>query len=134
MPRQFEGMTCVLCLCRESSPNGEHVLPSWFMDQFPESEGPFTREVKGVPETKRDGVTVRTQTSLARVKLPCCDECNGILGQRFEHEAKPVVRRLMAADGQMELSREEVDILGICLLKTWLLLAHPASRDTDPEV
>jgi hypothetical protein len=130
--RQFEGHMCALCCTRPSSPTGEHVWPAWFLDSFPESEGPYTRHVNGHPETKRDDVTVRTQTSLERVKLPCCIECNGILEERFERSAKPVVRRFMAIDGHLTLDAGEAETLGLWLLKTWLLLAHPAARSSTP--
>lgn len=132
MPKQFHGQTCALCRIRPSSPTGEHVWPTWLLALFPESEGPYTRYVNGWPETKRDGATARTQTSTERVKLPCCTECNAILDDRFERVAKPIVRRLMITDGHLTLSAEEAFTLGLWLLKTWLLLAHPAARSSDP--
>ena len=132
VPRQFDGQRCALCSSRPSSPTGEHVWPRWYLESFPDSEGPYTRLVDGRAETKRDEVTVRTQSSVERVKLPCCVECNGILEVRFERPAKSVVRRLMATDGHTTLNAGEADALGLWLLKTWLLLAHPAARSSTP--
>ena len=134
MTKQFYGQVCALCHIRPSSTTGEHVWPVWFLELFPESEGPYTRYVNGRADTKRDDVTVRTQTSAERVKLPCCSECNGILDQRFERFARPIVRRLIVTDGHLTLNAKEAGTLGLWLLKTWLLLAHPAARSSVPEL
>ena len=132
MFRRFEGETCALCRTRPSSPTGEHVWPSWFLKQFGDSDGPYTRFINGRAETKRDNVTIRKQVSIERVKLPSCVECNSVLDERFEHSAKPIMRRLMATDGRLTLNGDDAQTLGLWLLKTWLLLAHPAARGSNP--
>ena len=133
MPKQFDGQLCVLCNLRPSSPTGEHVWPDWFLDLFPESDGPYSRLISGQPEVKRDGSTVRTQTSAERVKLPCCIECNGTMNRRFEQSAKAIVREVIEVDGYLTLPTDEAETLGRWLVKTWLLLAHPAARSSMPE-
>ena len=109
------------------------MWPTWFIDdQFPATEGPFTTEVAGVPQKTRDGVTPRSESSFERVKLPSCADCNAELNRRFEVSAKPIVRELMASNGQVSLVAGEVQTLGLWLLKTWLLLAHPLAIGSHP--
>jgi len=132
VPRQFDGRICVLCGFRPSSPTGEHAWTKWFLSLFPESEGPYTRYINGEPEKKRDGSSIRTQTSAERVKLPCCVECNGIMERRFEPLAKAILRRVMDEEGLLTLDAGEARVLGLWLVKTWLLLAHPAARGSMP--
>jgi hypothetical protein len=36
--RQFDGVMCVLCGKRPSSPTGEHVWPDWFFEMFPPAD------------------------------------------------------------------------------------------------
>lgn len=131
MPRQFEGKLCTLCSARPSSPTGEHVWTAWLLSQFSEREGPYTRYINGEPERNRNGA-IRTQTSAERVKLPCCMPCNAILDRRFEQPSRTIVRRVFETDGAVVLDGREARTLGTWLLKTWLLLAHPAARSSMP--
>lgn len=132
MPRQFDGQLCVLCRVRPSSREGEHVWTEWFLSMFPGSEGPYTRLINGEAERTRDGVTVRKHSATERVKVPCCTICNGKLDKRFEKLAKPIVRVLFESDGAVTLTRLEAKTLGLWLLKTWLLLAHPRAESSMP--
>ena len=132
--RQFEGQLCVLCRVRPSSPTGEHIWPEWLLAMFPESKGPYTRWIDGEPERRRDGTTPRTHTSTERVKVPCCSICNGKLAKRFERSAMRIVRTVLESNGMALLSADEANTLGMWLLKTWLLLAHPRARSSMPGV
>lgn len=133
MARQFGGEKCALCLERPSSPDGEHVFPRWFLKMFPEEEGPYTWYVNGEPVLTRDG-SPRSHTSIGAVKLPMCQWCNGILDKRFEKRAKALLRSLMATSGNVSFTPAEGTTLGLWFLKTWLLLAHPAARDSEPGI
>lgn len=100
---------------------------------FPSSKGPYTWHVNGRPVMKRDG-SPRSHSALSRVKVPACRECNGILATRFELPAKPLIRRLFEADGHADFDGAEAHTVALWLLKTWLLLAHPAAIDSAPGV
>ena len=71
---------------------------------------------------------------MGTVKLPVCVACNSILGRRFEQPAKPRIRLLMDRDGDVVLSGPHAMDVARWFLKTWLLLAHPAAQESDPEV
>lgn len=128
------GAVCALCT-RDSTPGGEHVLPQWFLRAaFPDSDE-YTTEHNGAPILKEDDDTPRTQTSVDRPKLPCCSTCNAALNDRFERQKTVKIgRRLVAGDGRITLSAEEVGDLGIWLLKTLLLLSHPETTSSVPGV
>lgn len=131
--KQFQDATCVFCPER-SSPSGEHVLPRWLMDVIGELDGPYTTYLRGEPILKRDG-TPRKQTSLGRVKLPMCLAHNQHLEHRFESPSHSFGRPLFRSDGYVQLTAPQATLLGVWLLKTWLLLAHPAAvhpRDHSP--
>lgn len=96
---------------------------------FPPDEGPFTLSVNAEDVMKRDGVTARQQNAFPRTTLPMCEDCNGKLNERFERPAKPLVRGLVK--GELSLDEQSVRTLALWFLKTWLLLAHPSSLDSE---
>lgn len=118
------GAPCSLCVSGTSTPTGEHVWPRWFLKRFPASEGPYTLQINGEPQTDRDGKPV-SHSSIARVKLPMCEACNRKLNDRFEQTAKPVVRRVFDTNGGIVLSPRDATAFSLWFLKTMLLLAHP---------
>lgn len=126
MPKQFDGVKCVLCLVRESSPSSEHVFPKWFLRLFPADAGPYLWYVNGEPVRKRDGAPRKT-TSISPVKLPACIDCNGELDRRFEKPAVKPVRSLAKTDFRLALRPSDAQAVALWLLKTSLLLAHPAA-------
>jgi hypothetical protein len=132
MPKQFEDETCVLCHMRASSPTGEHVWPLWLLSRFPPRKG-HTWWMNGKQLLNRDNQP-RQQESVDKVKLPACRVCNGILARRFELPAKPLIRSLLDRDGDVVFSSSRAMAVALWSLKTWLLLAHPAARESDPEV
>jgi hypothetical protein len=132
MPKQFEGKTCLLCQVRASSPTGEHVWPLWLLKAFPSGKR-YTWWINGEQLLNRDGQP-RKQEAVDKVKLPVCIACNSILSRRFEQPAKPLIRSVLDRDGNVVLSGPHaMDVAG-WFLKTWLLLAHPAARESDPAV
>ena len=134
MPKQFEGEMCVLCRARPSSPTGEHVWPRWLLlEMFRPVDGPYSWWKSGTQVVKRDGLP-REHASVGGVKLPVCVECNSILDRRFEKSAKRPIRLLMAQDGDVVFAGTGGMVMALWFLKTWLLLAHPAARESDPDV
>lgn len=128
--RSIRDEPCVLCSTGRSGREGELVLPRWLLnDLWPVAQGPYTTHRNGEPLTKRDG-TPRSQTSAVRHKLPMCPSCNGILNDRFEVPAKPLIRRLLLDKGPV--GPQEADIVGEWFVKTWLLLSHPQITTSDP--
>lgn len=132
MAKQFDGKTCVFCP-RPSSRGGEHVWPQWFLDMFPPEEGPYTSWVNGEPVLKRNGDR-RAHPAMGRVKLPACIACNAELFKRFEKPAKELIRELMTPSGSAIFEDEAATIVSLWFLKTWLLLAHPKARDSEPGI
>jgi hypothetical protein len=126
---QFDGVACVFCSA-PSSKNGEHVLPSWLLDMFSAEDGPYTTW-KGEDPIRRRDDEIRTHTSMPRAKLPMCVAHNAELARRFEGPAKPIVRHIFRTEGRMPVSSPDAAVLGLWLLKTWLLLAHPSARYSD---
>lgn len=133
MPKQFEGETCVLCKARASSRTGEHVWPLWLLDMFSPTDGPYSWWKSGKQVSKRNG-SPRTHTSVGVVKVPACAICNGFLHRRFEWPAKPLIRSLLAEDGNVVFRGTDAIVVAQWFMKTWLLLAHPAARESDPGV
>jgi hypothetical protein len=113
-----------------SSKNGEHVLPSWLLEMFPADDGPYTTWKGKDPVLRRDG-EIRTQTSMARAKLPMCVAHNAGLARRFERPAKAIVRHVLRMNGSTLVPSSDAAVLALWLLKTWLLLAHPNVRYSD---
>jgi hypothetical protein len=139
MTRRFEGKSCIFCP-KPSSRGGEHVWTEWFLKMFPLTDGPYTTLEDGEPIQDRNG-NPRTQTSIRRVKVPMCNGdgepgggCNGELNRRFEEPAKLLVRKLMASDGDIVFDGQQATIVGLWLLKTWLLLAHPLAEDSQVDI
>jgi hypothetical protein len=68
------------------------------------------------------------------VLLPACRSCNAELDRRFEQPAKEHLRRLFHSRGKTSLVNPELELVSLWLLKTLLLLAHPAALYSDPLV
>jgi hypothetical protein len=113
--RQFDRVACVFG-SELSSPTGEHVLPSWLLDLFPEADGPYTTWRGHKPIRKRDG-EIRSQTSISRAKLPMCARHNQLLANRFEEPVRRFGRHLFGSDGDVRLSQNETAALGLWLVK-----------------
>lgn len=134
MVKQFHGQTCGLCSNAPSSRAGEHVWPTWFRKwNSPGEDGPYTWLINGVLVRTRDGHP-RSHSSAGAVKVPACHGCNAALNQRFEAPAKPLVRALLATDRNVVFEGAEATVLALWFVKTWLLLAHPAARHSEPAV
>jgi hypothetical protein len=132
MPRQLEGEPCALCPTGVSSRTAEHAWPAWLLGMWSAKEGPFTLLRGGEPIRNNKGAPI-TQDTLTRVKLPACTRCNGILSDRFETQrVRTAVRRLVAANGDADLSEAEAETLGEWLVKTWLFLCHPRALFRHP--
>jgi hypothetical protein len=80
--------------------------------------------LSGEPLRRRDGQPLASR-ELTRVKLPVCLDCNHILEARFERPGRELVYRLFS-DGGARFDGSEAAIVSLWLLKTWLLLCHPA--------
>ena len=132
MAHRFSGQTCAFCRQRPSSRKGEHVWTEWFFSMFPTTDGPYRRYIGEKAETKSDGVTPREHPSAERVQLPCCTVCNPILNRRFEVPARPEIRTIFEANGQLSLDAPAAHAAGLWFLKTWLLLAHPLAKSSWP--
>ncbi|RLK54422.1 hypothetical protein CLV68_5972 [Actinokineospora cianjurensis] len=119
----------MLCHQRESTPTGEHVWPSWLLRKlFPPNDGPYSVERKGpgeIPDVVWQG------SSFNRVKLPCCAACNGRLNTRFEAACRGVVERLVGQHDDPVLDTDDTGRLGLWLVKTTLLLSHPAAVNSS---
>jgi hypothetical protein len=111
---------CVFCNTGRSGRKGEHVLPRWLLKMWSAESGPFTLFRDGEPVRKRDG-QVRTETSATRFSLPVCSECNGVLEERFEAPAKPLMRQLLTTDDPV-LGQSEAKVVG-----QWFVVAARAS-------
>lgn len=75
---------------------------------------------------------MRTQSTVARAKLPVCIPCNSLLEQRFEAPAKALVRQLLDPTTTRSFDPSQATTLAVWLLKTWLLLAHPSTIYSGP--
>jgi hypothetical protein len=62
-----------------------------------------------------------------------CEPHNAHLNTRFEN-VKPLVRELLAANGHVVLDGSQALDLGVWMVKTWALLAHPKARYGAPGV
>ncbi|MFI7680077.1 hypothetical protein [Actinophytocola sp. NPDC049390] len=129
MPKMFANTICVFGCQRPSSPKGEHVWPYWVLEMFTDSDGPCRVEINGQPVLKRDG-RVRQYTSITKVRMPCCEECNRELNRRFEQHPRLVIQKMLDADGGVVLGSEEAELFGLWWLKTMLLLSHPDTKET----
>jgi hypothetical protein len=133
MTKQFEGAMCVLCRARPSSRTGEHVLPLWLKSEWwPQKKAHYGWWVNGEPVRNRYGQP-RKHDSWA-IKLPMCEECNHVLNQRFEQQARPHIRKLMAQNGNVVFGGADAMKVARWFLKTWLLWAHPATRESVPGI
>jgi len=126
---QVQPLRCLFCGGQVTG-RGEHVLPQWLLGRYDRrGPSPFTYEVNGVPQAKRDG-TVRTTTEMARALLrPVCGSadpgnCNGWLEHTFEGPAQGSVAVLLTGTGSVQ--NAEVLAVAQWVVKTLLLAAHPA--------
>lgn len=126
----FRDTVCVLCRARQSSRKGEHVWPLWYLRSSLHRGGPYPWELSGRPILRRNGEPL-APVGMARVKLPVCVPCNGILERRFERAA-PLIRALFSDRDLIVTSATDVEVLALWLIKTWLLLSHPEVHYSEP--
>lgn len=125
---------CAICENHPSTRRGEHVLPTWLLnDLFPSSDAPYTTHVNGVGVTNRDG-DLRGSNHLPRTLLPMCNpetggRCNRTLDTRFETNTARAAIRAMFAGGN--LTGAETNAAGLWWLKTMLLSKHPSAKAAD---
>jgi hypothetical protein len=100
---------------------------------FPPADGPYETWIGRRPALERHGQP-RQHASIARVKLPACEPCNGELDRRFEKPAKSILRQVMASDARGTLTASEAMQCTLWFLKTWLFLASPAAISSDPAI
>ena len=99
------------------------MWPQWLL-RTNDNDAPWTL-CKGGAILNRDGQP-STRTTLTRVKVPVCTRCNKILSKRFEtRRVQDAVLRLVAANGEADLTAAEAVAVGEWLVKTWLFLCHP---------
>ena len=88
-------------------------------------------DVDGVPVRRKKTGEIRRHQSIIKTTLPACKACNNALDKRFEKNAKDPVRDLMGGrstgfDGSTS------EAFSLWALKTWLILAHPELKSSDP--
>lgn len=118
---------CVLCKERPPSRRGEHVLPRWYFGDLGGGAGPLAWAHGGELLVDRTGTPIK-RSERVRVFLPVCAPCNAALDRRFEQPAKEPLRRLFATRGELGLVQPDVELVSLWLVKTLLLLSHPAVR------
>jgi hypothetical protein len=122
-----ENQLCAPCKAARSTASGEHVLPKAFMKAcWPSDRGPYT--VLAPTET-------RFRQQFDSIILPCCKRCNETLESRFESTGcEPAIRLFNTV--RPNLTAVETESVALWILKTWLLLAHPAAeyRSDTPRV
>lgn len=134
MPSTDEAVPCALCEDGTATRRGEHVLPAWYLrDQDRLGPPPYSWSVNGEPIRDRGGRPLERRER-TRILLPVCKRCNGILERRFETPAKDIVRQLFARQGIISLDDDEAKRVGLWVVKTLLLQAHPEARYADPVV
>ena len=130
---------CVFCGGPITGRKGEHVLPQRLQRTL-DLRGPFTLEVNGVPEMRRDGAVAWTNQSPRVMLRDVCgsddpNNCNGWLDQKFEQPGMPFVEQVLGPDPVLDAYG--VEQFARWMVKTLLLLAHPAThhlgyRSTQP--
>jgi hypothetical protein len=75
-----EGDCCFICGISPSETefNDEHVIPDWILKKY----GLYTKTIR-LP----NGSTIRYD----QYKVPCCKQCNGLLGEVFEHPISSLI-------------------------------------------
>jgi hypothetical protein len=132
---QMKTETCVLCRTTSASKHGEHVWPTWYLEDCEAAGSPLFPYWKfnDEPITDRHGRPLGFIDRI-RVQLPVCVDCNSILEKRFETPAKETLRRVFAADGAASLTADEAARVGAWFTKTLLLLVHPQIRYAHPRI
>lgn len=131
VPARRSDQVCAICEKHPSTRRGEHVLPTWLLnDLFPSSDAPYTTYVNGVPVPNRDGDPWQsdhlTRTLLSMCNLDTGGRCNGTLDTWFETDTARAAIRAMFAGG--ELTDPETHAAGLWWLKTMLLAKHPSTE------
>jgi len=129
--RSLEGQPCALCSNGVSTRDGEHVIPRWFLRLYlSAADGSYTTEVNG--ESVLNSRSTPRKHSWPEVRLPACENCNRALRDRFEIGASQgVVQNFFGAPFTFDTSAIDARLLGLWLLKTWVLLAHPKAVRTN---
>ena len=107
------------------------MWPLWLLDMFSPTDGPYSWWKSGKQVSKRNG-SPRTHTSVGVVKVPACAICNGFLHRRFEWPAKPLIRSLLAEDGNVVFRGTDAIVVAQWFMKTWLLLLTPQPVNRTP--
>lgn len=128
----FRDATCVICEARPSTRRGEHVWPQWYLRAHIHPPGPYEWSFNDDPILRSDGTPLAPDV-LMRVKLPVCGQCNAELNSRFER-ASDVMLRVFGVSGRLALSANDAELVGLWLLKTWLLLSHPQVLYSEPVI
>jgi hypothetical protein len=131
--RTLEGQSCVLCRDGVSTRDGEHVVPQWFLRRYlAATDGPYITDVNGAPVL--NSRSAPRKHSWPEVRLPACENCNRALRDRFEIGApQGVVQDFFDAPFVRDMSAVDARLLGLWLLKTWVLLAHPSAVYTNSQ-
>lgn len=98
-----EGDSCFICGANpeDKNFNNEHVLPDWLLRMF---------ELKG----RRITLPNETAFSYERYTIPCCEECNSLLGKNIEEKVKSLI-----SEGQQAI-HQHLKTEGPFLLFIWM--------------
>jgi hypothetical protein len=124
------GNCCFICGARpeEKEFNNEHILPEWLLRRF----DLFSKTI-----TLSNGAAIRYD----RFTIPCCSECNALMGHMIESEIAQIVRGGANAINDFAAQGNLLKLfvwLGLIYLKTHLkdrlLRAHLDMRNGDAKL
>jgi hypothetical protein len=87
--------------------------------------------MSGQPIRDRNGVAI-ARDEITRVTVPMCRACNGELDRRFEKKANATIRAIFEREGDAVIAAPDAEAAALRFVKTWLLLAHPKARFSEP--
>lgn len=97
------------------------MIPEWLRDwMHGEYGGPYTHRVNGQTMPRRDEVTAWSEDHPLAHTVPCCQDHNGTLNERFEGAMESVIAFLKGAPAD--------DQCALWLVKTGLLFWHPTCK------
>ena len=76
----------------------------------------------------------KPNVDLNRVQVPCCEYCNRELNRRFERNPRHIVERMFGSTEDLVLEVDDAALLGLWLVKTMLMLVHPAAVNSVPSM
>lgn len=129
--RSLENLVCALCGLRNSTRDGEHVFPQWFLKRYlpVDPAGGYTTEVDGESLKNRKGTP--RKHSWPEVRLPACEPCNQALRDRFEVGISLAAAKKLFDEPAVALTAPEAELAALWILKTWTFLAHPNAVHVD---